>query len=210
MVLSRIMSSNTGSIECYGCGKMITEAEAHEYWIRPRNSGGTSLDSDNVQKICDECKEGGNVSGVNLTFPLFQVKRMRRDYQIARQGADLRSSKGLAGYIKLAVHRDLGRFKGSPTATMGTSEFPYEFHYQDSELKGLEREVRNLRRSLNRNIEKQVRKMMEELTEPLNTRLVVLDELIRARKEINAAYIKGIDDAVGGNSEITREGFDEN
>ena len=208
MALSRIVNSNTDSIECYGCGKVITEDEAIEYLIRPRNAGGTTLQPNNVQKICKECKSGPNVP-VNVTFPFFQAERMRRDFGI-KQIPKPDSSKLLGAYIKVAVHRDLDRFKGSPTATMGTSEFPYELHVNDPELEGLDKEVRNLRRSLNRNIEKKVRKMIEELTEPLKSRLVVLDELIRARKESNAAAIKDIDDALGGNSEISHEAFDEN
>jgi hypothetical protein len=187
---------------------MITEDEAEEYLIRPRNAGGTRIETGNVQKICKECKSKPNVP-VNVTFPMFQAERMRRDFGI-KHIPKPDSSKLLGAYIKVAVHRDLDRFKGSPTATLGTPEIPYELHFTDSELKGLEKEVRNLRRSLNRNIEKQVRKMIEELTEPLKSRLVVLDELIRARKESNAAAIKDIDDDLGGNSEITHEAFDEN
>jgi len=215
MALSRIVNSNTDSIECYGCGKVITEDEAIEYLIRPRNAGGTSLESGNVLKLCKECKNCDDVS-VNVTFKLWQAKKMRQDFSLPDPNNPT-SAKGLAGYIKVAVHRHLSRFKDSTTRDDGeglnrwTPQITHSITVKDSELEGLDKEVRNLRRSLNRNIEKQVRKMMEELTEPLNSRLVDLDELIRARKEMQAASIKKLNEvAFEGNAEITHEAFDEN
>ena len=168
MALSRIMSSNTGSIECYGCGKMITEAEACEYWLRPRSAGGSSLESGNVQKTCKECKEMKKVS-VNISFPLWLVKKMRRDFGLKDPDPtdNPLTAKGLGACIKLAVHRDLRRHKEGKQITgqgedldIWTPVVPVELRLAAPGVDGLDREVMNLRTSLNHNINRKMTKMM--------------------------------------------------
>ena len=212
MALSRIMGSNTGSIECYGCGKMITEAEACEYWLRPRSAGGSSLESGNVQKTCKECKEMKKVS-VNISFPLWLVKKMRRDFGLKDPDPtdNPLTAKGLGACIKLAVHRDLRRHKEGKQITgqgedldIWTPVVPVELRLAAPGVDGLDREVMNLRTSLNHNINRKMTKMMAELTEPLNSRLEDLDELIRiARRRQEDAYKAMDKDIFKGEGEHT-------